>query len=769
MKRSYAIILVCLSFVLCVLGSCISREAAEQNDPAAQMSESVEYCTVTFYQDGMVREQIAVKYGETIPQPPEGESWQDAGGHTVDLAAMTVTGDMALYAWRPVSLRAESVQYMTGENNMFRPNDVVTRGQAAQILSSLLDEEWSDPGGREAFTDVTKDDESYASVEEIFSLGIMNGYGDGTFRPNEPITRGEMVTALCRMMDVDEIMALAFDDVTAEHWTVGSVAGAMAKGWLSGYEDGEFYPDAPLTRAQAAVLIDRALGKSPDKTAIDIACAASPYRDVSKKHWAYYDIVYSSLGSGLLASITDLEADGPGLAVMDGGLCHINAENQMDYFQKGFHTIADGLDSDGLYYAPEDGYFLQRNTPGLKELDGSMFYVARQDGPFVTNSYYGYLYFGDNGRYTSGDVAVDGYVDAIMAGIIQGDTNNLLNEEKLRAAYDYILNGDYDYMSRNTGWRRGSTDWALECARTMYESKRGSCYYWAASFLYLARRLGFQAYPVCGGVNENNALHAWVMIDHGEQIDTLDVNSGVLDGGGEQEIDPDEYIYDIELDWAYRTGAHGRVPIREGRNLFKQTRGHAVIIYIFPGATWSAPPSNEDALGETGGAEENGDLYEGVEGVDYTITYTDNGDGTILVTITYLTGSQAGTSTSYTIPASEYTGPLEPVQPTAEPTMEPVQPTAEPTTEPTAEPTMEPVTEPPTEPTTEPTAEPVTEPTAEPVTEPTAEPSGGEQTGGEQTGGEQTGGEQPDVETQPGGEAPAADVDPGTQSGEGAA
>ncbi len=623
-------------------------------------------------------------------------------------------------------LRGDYARYMDAQDGAFHPDEAVTRGQMAQIVCRLLDEEEAAgaTGSAAAFTDLPVGSPLQADVEKLAALGVLGGYGDGTFRPDEPVTRGEAVAMLCRLAHKDEVAALAFDDVGADHWAMGSVAAAMTSGWLSGYQDGDFYPDAPLKRAEAVVLLNRARGWTPNKAAIDLACETSPYQDVSQGMWAYYDIVDASYTNELLSYIMDGDANAePGLLLLGEHLCHVNAEHRLDYFEKGFHTFQDGLDTDGIYYAPEDGYFLQRFRPGLQEVDGSLFYVPREDGPFATHYELGYLYFGDNGRYTTGDAEVDGYVDAILADIIQGQTSNLLNEDKLREAYNVLLFGDYDYMTRPVGWIRGSVGWSLECAKTMYETKRGSCYFWAAAFLYLARRLGFQAYPVCGGVNENNALHAWVMIDHGD-IDDNDVNTEESKNEATRIIDPDEYIYDIELDWAYRTGAHGRVPIRPGRDLFKQTRGQSVCIYIFPGDTWTEPPMDDtDALGNQAGNNNDGtgpDAVIGddmVEGVDYTVSYNNNGDGTITVTITYLTGASAGTSTSYTIADPDY-DPNNP-QPTTDPTTPTTDPTV-PTTDPTA-PTTDPTvpTTDPTTPTTDPTV-PTTDPNGGTVTDPNA-------------------------------------------------
>lgn len=581
MKRIYAVITVCLSLALCVLASCISREAAQKQMPAtAQVSAEENYHTVSFYDGSVVLQQVAVKDGSAPDQYPQGYAWRDASGRTVDPATMVVTRDVSLYTRVSARVRSEHTRYMTATDGYFRPDEDLTRGEAAGIICALLTPETAVEEGGGMFTDMPADSTAAANIRTVSALGIMNGYADGTFRPDASITRSEMLTAMCRLTDTEEVTALAFSDVGADHWSMGSVAAAMAKGWVAGYDDGNFYPDTPITRAEAAVLVNRVIGQTPNRTAIDVVCQQSPYQDVSRWHWAYYDIVDVSFTTELMQYITgEAENMQPGFMLLGDQMCHVNPETlRLDYFAKGFHTVTDGLPSDGVYYVPENGFFVQRNQPGLQEFDGSLFYVLAQDGPFASNYDLGYLHFGENGRYTSGDAAIDGYVDEIMAPIIQGKTENLLKESNLRQAFDYVSRyGGYRYLSRPMGWHRGTTSWTTLCARMMFETKRGPCYFWAAAFLYLARRLGYQAYPICGGVGTANTLHAWVMID---------------------DADGTEYIYDAELDWAYRTNYYhnGTGPM----DMFKQRRGHANVVYVFPGDTYYAPPNdNEELLGDS--------------------------------------------------------------------------------------------------------------------------------------------------------------------------
>ena len=572
MKRIYAVLLASLTVLVCLFASCISREAAErQAGPQEAAQQQQDVCVVTFYDGPTVVRQLTVPMGGKLQDYPKEHEWRDGQGHRVDFAQLTVNSDMSLYAAGNVALLTDHVRFLNEQTQQFRPDEYLTRGQAAQIVCALIVPD-AESSANSSYPDVPAGSQYYDAVQTVSSLGVMNGYGDGTFRPDEPISRGELLTVACRMTNTEEMAALAFTDVTAEHWTMGSVAAAMTKGWVDGYEDGNFYPDYPVTRAETAVLMNRVLGRTPNKLAIDFVFKQSPFTDVDRWDWAYYDIVDAALQNEMLSYILG-EVDGmrQGFMLIGDQLAHVNDQLKLDYFEAGFHKVEDGLESDGVYYVPEDGYFVKRNQPGLQEFDGAMFYVAVADGPYLCDYDLGYLHFGENGRYTTGDLELDGYVNAIMDPIIQGDTNNLLSEAKLREAYNAILFGGYGYkLQVRTGWNRGTTAWVNYAAKAMFQERRGTCYYWAGAFLVLARRLG---YPVVGGVGSNNALHSWVMID---------------DEYG------NEYIYDVKLDWTYRQ-PYRPEPIMD---LFKQPRNNPLVFYIFPGDTYIVPPNDDLELDE---------------------------------------------------------------------------------------------------------------------------------------------------------------------------
>ena len=252
----------------------------------------------------------------------------------------------------------------------------------------------------------------------------------------------------------------------------------------------------------------------------------------------------------------DSEVRGPeGFVILDGHLCHMNGEmGRPDRYEAGFHVI-DGA----LYHVSEAGCDIDRLEVGLYEIDGGMYYVPERDGPFLADGAVGYLTFGADGRYTSGSQTVDLAVEKLLEGI-PGD-GAMSREEKLYAGFLRLRDGPFFYAAVDGPvWARGTDFWALQAAEHMFSEGYGTCFYWAAAFLYVARRLGFQAYPVVGGVGSADQLHAWVMVP--------------FDDGA-------AYICDLELEWAYRHGFY-QGPVTMD-SMYKQPIWATNARYIFPG------------------------------------------------------------------------------------------------------------------------------------------------------------------------------------------
>lgn len=137
----------------------------------------------------------------------------------------------------------------------FRPDESVTRGQMATFLMRALDLPEGDPT---VFSDVVGTTHETA-IGAVAGAGIAAGYPDGTFRPDEPVSRGAMATFLTAGFDLPDDDTLRFTDVegTTHEQSIGAVAGA---GIAGGFDDGTFRPAADVTRGQMATFLARALG-----------------------------------------------------------------------------------------------------------------------------------------------------------------------------------------------------------------------------------------------------------------------------------------------------------------------------------------------------------------------------------------------------------------------------------------------------------------------------------------------------------------------------
>ena len=156
---------------------------------------------------------------------------------------------------------------------------------------------------------------------------------------------------------------------------------------------------------------------------------------------------------------------------------------------------------------------------------GGELYGIGDDGYPVRDAELNGLYFGPDGRYTSGDAEIDGYITEILREITGP---GMTREEMLHAAYDHTRDS-YTYLRRNY-YNIGDTDWELENARVMLQTKRGNCYCYASVFYYLSRQLGYDATAISGVVGSSRSPHGWVEIDF----------DGVTN------------IFDTELEMSYR-------------------------------------------------------------------------------------------------------------------------------------------------------------------------------------------------------------------------
>ena len=111
------------------------------------------------------------------------------------------------------------------------------------------------------YSDVASDAWYATAVATLSNMGIITGRPDGTFGPNDHITRAELATIAARFDSSEYSGANQFSDISG-HWAASYVNRAAARGWVNGYPDGTFRPNADITRAEVMTLVNNVLGRS---------------------------------------------------------------------------------------------------------------------------------------------------------------------------------------------------------------------------------------------------------------------------------------------------------------------------------------------------------------------------------------------------------------------------------------------------------------------------------------------------------------------------
>lgn len=173
--------------------------------------------------------------------------------------------------------------YMTGVGNgLFAPNANMTRAQVAQMFYNLLKDK--SVSASVTFSDVEDGKWYTEAVNTLAALGIIGG-SNGKFRPNDPITRAEFVAIAMRFAGTVRGAKASFSDVSRDAWYYESIANAVEYGWIGGYTDGTFRPNKPITRAEVVSITNRMLNRSFDT---DVrATTVTRFTDVATSHWAF--------------------------------------------------------------------------------------------------------------------------------------------------------------------------------------------------------------------------------------------------------------------------------------------------------------------------------------------------------------------------------------------------------------------------------------------------------------------------------------------------
>ena len=160
-----------------------------------------------------------------------------------------------------------------------------------EVAPKELAQQWGLEFHSRTFSDTASSPFSQAS-DTLAVYGLLSGYEDGTFHPGETITRAEFTVMAMRFARLPEGGENPFSDVTSSDWFYDQVVGAVQYGWITGYTDGTFRPEATITRAEVTAITNRLLDRAADEDYVDDhAGELRQFSDVSASYWAYHDIV----------------------------------------------------------------------------------------------------------------------------------------------------------------------------------------------------------------------------------------------------------------------------------------------------------------------------------------------------------------------------------------------------------------------------------------------------------------------------------------------
>lgn len=343
-----------------------------------------------------------------------------------------------------------------------RPDAYLTVAEGCQLYYGLLRYR---PDDRAEIPGVEKGKWYYDAMSLLAAGGILDLQRDGNLQPDAAMSRGQFILMLSRFYPELEEGTCSYPDVPRSSPWYEAVAKTTARGWINGFEDGTFRPMEPLTRAQAAAVLNRVMGRQADEALLTEQAVIPVFTDLSPDHWAYFTLMEAVI-------------------------------NHTVGYREGQEIWTSAEDS-RLHY-----------PPGLV-LSGGEVYWAGENGIILRDAQIGNLYFGPDGRYTCGDAEADRLIKGILAGLYDPA---LTREELLRSAFDYTVKS-FSYLRRTESYEWGAKGWEVQEALTMLNTGRGNCYCYAAVFCLLARQLGYDAEAVSGGVNWNPRPHGWVEIE----------------------------------------------------------------------------------------------------------------------------------------------------------------------------------------------------------------------------------------------------------------
>ena len=185
----------------------------------------------------------------------------------------------------------DHIQYLFGyPEGTFGPENNMTRAEVAQMFYNLLLDQ--DVTITKTFDDVPANVWYAKAVNTLASLGVVSGVGNGDFEPERSITRAEFTSIAMKFAEGKTGGTNIFSDVKSTDWFYRAVVNSTQYGWIHGYGDGTFRPNNPITRVEVTAIVNNMLGREAD---VDFVTEhydeLNHFSDLAVSHWGYYHIV----------------------------------------------------------------------------------------------------------------------------------------------------------------------------------------------------------------------------------------------------------------------------------------------------------------------------------------------------------------------------------------------------------------------------------------------------------------------------------------------
>lgn len=185
----------------------------------------------------------------------------------------------------------DHIQYLFGyPEGTFGPENNMTRAEVAQMFYNLLLDQ--DVTITKTFDDVPANAWYAKAVNTLASLGVVSGVGNGDFEPERSITRAEFTSIAMKFAEGKTGGTNIFSDVKSTDWFYRAVVNSTQYGWIHGYGDGTFRPNNPITRVEVTAIVNNMLGREAD---VDFVTEhydeLNHFSDLVVSHWGYYHIV----------------------------------------------------------------------------------------------------------------------------------------------------------------------------------------------------------------------------------------------------------------------------------------------------------------------------------------------------------------------------------------------------------------------------------------------------------------------------------------------